>query len=231
MIHHRTTKAGSWPWPWLAVWAVSLVLSAGDVVQAQARKGGHAAQKSNPPGKPPASAKKPAPEPTQTIKAEGGAAPKAESRPGSKTAAEVPIPSDQEVHSRLLQARDLLNHRGGEHQGRRTRARQEVERALALLSYDGEVLPAEILAKGTADPGREKPNEARKPGDPTAPARGAQKGSGKRQPDLSLEQARDILQDLESRMSANGVSRHEFIQTRDTLREALRELNLALVEI
>jgi hypothetical protein len=122
-----------------------------------------------------------------------------------------PAQSDEELVASLYSTKTHLAHAGQDNLGHRARALQEVDTAIKLLSPQDK--PA----------GLAKTNLPRQSSTTTA-------ASGPNPPISHLSEARQLLQTVESRMSGDGISSHQYMLARRSIQTAVRELNLALVD-
>jgi hypothetical protein len=210
----------------LAVFASALAILPASIGFAQAHKGHHSGQN--------AGQKKQAkamPRPVQAAKAthQQSAAP-ANGQVGS--IANSPRPTNTALVSSLQASRTQLAQASHDYNGHRARALQEVDTAIRLLSTQpGQSKSAGSgLAKGATTTGGSGAvnTPGSKTGSATSNASGTNPSTSQPASNAELEQAHQLLQAMESRMDTTGVNQHSYIQAKDSVQGAIREINLAL---
>jgi hypothetical protein len=172
---------------------------------AQAHKGKH---QGNAKAKQPATAAHPAKAmtPPQTTKAN----PQTTSA-HSTTMSHQPTKSSEELLAALHSTRTLLTQANHDPLGHKTRALQEVGNAIKLLSTQ---------TKGSrTGQTSTTPTKSTSIGQ-TSPATS----------EADLTEAQKQLQSVESEMAGEGVNAHQITRARNSVQNAIRELNLALVD-
>jgi hypothetical protein len=186
----------------LALLGFVLILAPGSSSFAQTHKGKHGGHHQpatvSKPAQPAPASKSPAAHPQQAATAQAGAHPQ-------------PTLTDAELMDSLHRSRAHLAQAGRDDRGRQTRALQEVNSAINLLST---------------------PSRSTKT-DPRSQQPGIVETSGPR-PEFTSEthvsEAQRLLEAIEARMSGDGVNAHGYVQARASIQNAIRELNLALVD-
>jgi hypothetical protein len=174
----------------------------GDVV-AQAHKGKHHATSQQTKAKPAQQAA--TPQPAKPMHPQ----PAAPEAPAQHSQSHQPPKSTEELVASLHSTKTHLAQVAHDDQGHKTKALQEVGNAIKLLSPRA----------GSA-----------------SPVKGALTASSAEHPaaatsaEAHLGEAQRLLQAVESQMSGHGVTAHQYIQARNSVQNALRELNLAQVD-
>lgn len=147
------------------------------------------------------------------------------------TNANTPSPSNTAPASTLHSTMTRLNQAEHDYNGHRARAIHEISTAIRHLgtqagqSNTGNTGPAHSgNANGT--------NTATRTA--TGTGTGTATGSGQKLPqamsDAYLREAQQSLVSLESQMNTNGINSHSFTQAKSSVQNAIRELNLALID-
>ncbi len=186
-----------------------LALSSASAVEAQAQKGQHAARHHG-----------------NTANSAQQAAAKAARQPHPATAANPTAtrnptngahqnPSNESLVAALRSAMEPLNRAEHDDNGRRRRAAREIETAIRYLSItDGKASPGNTgLLKKTGANAETGPKNLRAA------------------PDADLREAHQALQAVEAQMDINGINSHQFTRAKASVQNAIRELNLALVDL